>query len=314
MKDKELDNILDDCLERLRRGETVAACLAAYPEQAEALKPLLETAGRAQGAMDIKPRPEFRQSAAAEFAKAVREIPAAEKHGFSFGLRPAWVTLIAVVIVLAAGGGTVGVASSSLPDSPLYSVKMAAESVQLALTFSDEGKTELYANFADERIDEIVQMAAAGKAGEVERATARLDDQLLAMSDLTAPTHAKDNAILESGGSFLVGSSSESQEPSSPTTEAPQVSTPPATTTPQVVTRAPDTNAPEAEALNQLALSNLAAGDEDSLLNTVSRQALENSQALHASLAGAPESVWGALLAAIQVADAGYLRVLLNLE
>ncbi|GAI42438.1 unnamed protein product, partial [marine sediment metagenome] len=41
-KEKEFDNILDECLERLLvNGETIEQCLQSYPEQAANLKPLL---------------------------------------------------------------------------------------------------------------------------------------------------------------------------------------------------------------------------------------------------------------------------------
>ena len=42
---REFENIVNECLERLLvKGETLEQCLARYPEQAVALKPLLETA------------------------------------------------------------------------------------------------------------------------------------------------------------------------------------------------------------------------------------------------------------------------------
>ena len=44
MTDKVFEEILNDCLERLLiKGESIESCLAAYPQHADALKPLLET-------------------------------------------------------------------------------------------------------------------------------------------------------------------------------------------------------------------------------------------------------------------------------
>jgi hypothetical protein len=302
---KDFDNILDECLERVMRGETIASCLEAYPEHAKELAPLLETASQTRGALSVTPRPEFRQTAAAEFARAAREMPPA-KRGFSLGLRPAWITLIAVLIVLLAGGGTVGAAANSLPDSPLYPVKLATESVRLSLAFSDEGKAELYASFADERVNEIVRMAEAGKVAEVERATERLDDQLLAMSDLTAPAKDTQTAAEETGGFFSMESAPE-------TTPAPTTTTPTTTTPPVIITQAPLAAEPRAPGV--LDKANLTyPEDEAGLLATVSRQALENLQELYEALDSAPQSVREALLAAVEVADSGYLQVIINLE
>jgi hypothetical protein len=326
---KDFDNILDECLERVMRGETIASCLEAYPEHAKELAPLLETASQTRGALSVTPRPEFRQTAAAEFARAAREMPPA-KRGFSLGLRPAWITLIAVLIVLLAGGGTVGAAANSLPDSPLYPVKLATESVRLSLAFSDEGKAELYASFADERVNEIVRMAEAGKVAEVERATERLDDQLLAMSDLTAPAKDTQTAAEETGGFFSMESAPETTPAPTTTTPttttpapttttptttapAPTITTPTTTTPPVIITQAPLAAEPRAPGV--LDKANLTyPEDEAGLLATVSRQALENLQELYEALDSAPQSVREALLAAIAVADSGYLQVIINLE
>ena len=58
-KSNEFENILDDCLERLARGETVEQCLESYPEQAAQLRPLLQTSQLAREASAILPRAEF---------------------------------------------------------------------------------------------------------------------------------------------------------------------------------------------------------------------------------------------------------------
>ena len=52
------DKILDDCLERLRAGESVAACLHRYADYADALRPLLLVAESLQKVPTPQPRPE----------------------------------------------------------------------------------------------------------------------------------------------------------------------------------------------------------------------------------------------------------------
>ncbi|MBM4389421.1 MAG: hypothetical protein FJ088_16920, partial [Deltaproteobacteria bacterium] len=45
MKQKDTFNeILNECLEALARGQSIETCLEKHPEQAAALRPLLETA------------------------------------------------------------------------------------------------------------------------------------------------------------------------------------------------------------------------------------------------------------------------------
>ena len=116
-KIREFDNILDDCLERvLFKGETIEQCLAAYPDYAAELEPLLLTALETKEATAIKPRPEFRERAGYQFQAAIRETESKESRSF-FGWRPQWVTAVVVVLVLLmAGSGTVAAASDSLPD------------------------------------------------------------------------------------------------------------------------------------------------------------------------------------------------------
>jgi len=186
-KRKEFDNILDECLERVMKGEDIMAVLALYPQYADELEPLLRTALDTKAAVDIAPRPEFRRRAALEFQRAIREMPVKAKAapGVSHW-RMAWVAPLAVFMALiVAGTGTVAAASNSLPDSPLYSVKLATESVRLALTPSSLGKAELYAKFNDKRVAEIVAMAEKGKSGQIEKLTDRLNSNMMAMADLT---------------------------------------------------------------------------------------------------------------------------------
>ncbi len=74
-----------------------------------------------------------------------------------WGWQPRWVTALAIVLaLLLAGGGTVAAAGNSMPDSPLYPMKLVSEQVQLKLTASSIGKARLYYNLADRIVAEIV--------------------------------------------------------------------------------------------------------------------------------------------------------------
>ncbi len=187
-KASEFDNILDECLERvLNKGETIEQCLEAYPGYAAELEPLLQTALETKDATAIKPRPEFRERASYQFQKALREMESKRTRHF-FGWQPRWATAVIVVIVLLlAGSSTVAASGNSMPDEPLYPVKLATEAVRLTLTPSALGKTELYAKLADKRVAEIIKMADEGKVEQVERATHRLSNQLVAMASLAVP-------------------------------------------------------------------------------------------------------------------------------
>ncbi|MCJ7604504.1 MAG: DUF5667 domain-containing protein [Dehalococcoidales bacterium] len=209
---EEFENILDECLEMVFGGESIGTCLENYPEHAAELKPLLETVIGAKSATDIKPRPEFRREAFYEFQAAVRDLPPLKSAGF-FSFQQWWVTAAAVVaVIVLGGGGTAMAANSSLPDSFLYPVKLATESARIALTFSDEGKTELYAQFADRRVDEMVAMAEQGRTDAVNRAADNLDRQLIAMVGVVAAPDT-DAARPESAAMFSKAEEAPQAEP-----------------------------------------------------------------------------------------------------
>ena len=194
-KDTEFDDILNECLERLLvKGETVEQCLASYPEQAAELKPLLETALATKKASAIQPRPEFRARARYQLHSALQSMES--KRPF-FGWQPRWVTAIAIVLaLLLAGSGTVAAASNSMPDEPLYPVKIASEQARLVLTPSTQGKAELYARLADKRVAEIIYVAEKGDARRVELVTQRLGNYLARITSLAS-------AQREEGGQML---------------------------------------------------------------------------------------------------------------
>ena len=194
MTGKVFEEILNDCLERLLiKGESIESCLAAYPQHADTLKPLLETSFAAQQqAAAIEPSAEFRARARYQFRAELQQMKAGKKSPFSFSSsfsfwRMRWATaLTAVLVMLMASSGLVAAAGSSMPDNPLYSLKMAVEQAQLSLTFSDSGKANLYAKFADKRVDEIIYMAQKGDIGNTETTACRLNESLAMIASLNS--------------------------------------------------------------------------------------------------------------------------------
>jgi hypothetical protein len=322
-KMKEFDNILNECVGRLIEGESIEACLSRYPEYAAELEPLLRTAQDTLKATAVNPRPGFRQRAAYQFQAAIREMPVKERRGFFSVLRPSLVTIITLVVVLLAGGGTVMAAGNSLPDSPLYQVKLATEAVRLALTPSDLGKAELNAHFADERVDEIIGMAEKGNAALIEETTDRMNEQLIAVANLTGTEVA---SMGDARFSAMQAPAPVTVTPM-PTVPAPvPTPTPTVEPTPPVVTPAPTIVGPPEEGLlggaknsEEESLNGREAGTKDEgdrqekLEDSLTRQYIENMQALQDELEKAPESLKPSLRRAIEVAVKAYEEALENL-
>jgi hypothetical protein len=282
-QEKEFDNILDDCLERIvLGGETMEQCLGRYPQRAAELKPLLETVLAVKKASAVEPRPEFKARASYQFRAALGEKTAPKSRPF-FGWLPRWATALAIVlVVLLAGGGTVAAASNSMPDSILYPVKLATEKVQLAFTISPLGKAQLCADLADKRVAEIIYMAEKGDAEQVEAATRRLEARLATLAELASE--------LEGGeGTDMFMITSEGGSEAAPVT-------PP-------VTMVPEEGGGRKQAQNWAGFK-----------LTVADAATNNQAVMMAMLDSVPESVREALLEAIAVSENGYAKVLEALE
>lgn len=332
-KKRKFDDILNECIERVLRGESIEACLASYPELSAELEPLLLTAMDTIKAAAIAPRPEFRQRAGLEFQAAIHDLKLI-KHGF-FVRQFRWVAVVsAVIVILLAGSGTVAAASNSLPDEPLYTVKLATEDVRLTLTTSELGKAKLYAEFADRRVNEIIKMAEKGKVAKVLKATDRMNDQLAAMAHLSLESSQAEATGGETPSTLMAA-------PASGTTAAPTVNVPAMTPAPSptptpgvIAAPAPVTKHTE-NGKDQTSSANISSAkgaerppvtvitrakkvvkikSQADLKMALSEQAEENKQELQDILDRAPDSVKAALERAIEVAGKGYDEAMKNME
>lgn len=76
---EEFGYILDDCIDRLLRGESLEQCLQRYPEQAAELEPLLRVALTTYQASAVEPRPEFKVQARQQLSSVLyRQKPKAQ--------------------------------------------------------------------------------------------------------------------------------------------------------------------------------------------------------------------------------------------
>jgi hypothetical protein len=282
---RKFDDILNECLERLLvKGETVEQCLQSYPEHAAELKPLLQTALASKKALEVKPSAEFKARARYQFRTALAES-ATKKSRPSFAWLPGWATtLILALGLLLAGSGTVAAANYSMPDSPLYPVKIATEQVQLSLTRSDEGKEELDIKLADKRVAEIIYLADKGDAKRIEATTQQLNKNLEGLTALA--TEAATVATTEAG-----------------TLAAPS-------TTGKTGAQNPPTPSLQASNDTGKAASDKAREQRLKLREEIMRSASSNPAVLKAALEKAPESSKSALRKTINILMERYQKAL----
>lgn len=187
--------VLDECLDRLKAGESISACLGRYPEHAEELEPLLEAAQFVEALRFTEPpRPQAlargRQRFLTEAAR-LREQQQATPRPFLANLRAffmgdgaglAWSRIAAVIAVALLLFGTLsGVAvqasESSLPGDPLYPVKQAARQVQLLTTLDSEVRKEKQEQIQAAEREEVRRAIEQGRVFEKDVAGVILDWQ-----------------------------------------------------------------------------------------------------------------------------------------
>jgi hypothetical protein len=89
--------------------------------------------------------------------------------------------LVIISFLLGGTGATVYASQASMPDQPLYAVKVWSEQVQANFSADPEARYELMLRFAEQRVNELENMTRAGKTppeGIVERLRLHLDECL----------------------------------------------------------------------------------------------------------------------------------------
>lgn len=191
-----IDNILDDCLELIGTGASVAECLALYPEYAQELESLLETALSAQRqltpGMPSGARARVRAAALTEWDR--HHLPKRRPWRLPI-LLPRWAAVAAsvVVVMVLSGTGTVLASTNSVPGDPLYAVKQLREDVRLWFTWSPEAKVDMYTRLVRQRAEELRKLASAGRTDSAPIAAARLERHVANVNEL-AEAHIESQA------------------------------------------------------------------------------------------------------------------------
>ncbi len=172
-----VESLLIECLDRLEQGDSLEQVLTRYPQDAEILRPMLETAVQLN---ELKLQPTraaqlASKNAFLDHAAALKDVGAPRPSPW-FALRRLLAPVMAVFVIALAGLGVLQVSAGSLPGDTLYEVKLLVENARMALT--GDG-TALEAELQQERILEIRQLLALGRAAEV-----RFSGEISAVSEM----------------------------------------------------------------------------------------------------------------------------------
>lgn len=166
---KGFESLLDESLERLRKGEKLE------PSGEEELEPLLEVASRIQEIL-TPPREAFVGDLEKRLVEKVRALGQAKRRSlwdryfspiFSLVRAKRWTAIVAVIFALMlASAGTAIAAQSSIPGDPLYPVKRVTERLGLLVVRDLPGKTHLRMEFTGRRAEEIEALYDRGEKVE----------------------------------------------------------------------------------------------------------------------------------------------------
>ncbi len=194
---QQLADALEDCMNRLDRGQSLESCLALYPELSGELRPLLVAVAAAKSMVSFTPSVEAKARNRVRLMTALSN-QAGRSRRVALGSLRAWAIGSAAAMAIVVGSvATVGASSSSVPGEALYPVKRTVEKVQLMLPGSEASKGRVQLAMARRRVAEMATLAQKGKEEQFLTLSDQLDYNLVQATDLaTAPVELpKDQTI-----------------------------------------------------------------------------------------------------------------------
>ena len=161
------ETILMEALDLLEQGMGAEEIVARYPGRAAELRPFLLTASALTTLAHQPPLVAQAQSKRV-FLESTDLIALGNSRSPGGRLRRLVASALAVLLVLLLGGaGLVSASSAAVPGDALYPTKRWAEDVRLNLTANSETAAALREQFRQERIGEVEQLLADGRAAAV---------------------------------------------------------------------------------------------------------------------------------------------------
>jgi hypothetical protein len=197
-----LDRMLNKCILSIEeKGWTVEDCLKQYSSYREELEPMLRTALRLRQARRYTPSTAFRSNAQIRIRKRLqssRRSPLFGKSAKSSSLRRrgtisppqmrlagSFIPLLVIsLLIIGAGGGIAFAADHAKPGDILYQVDRAIEQVRIQLENDIQQIVRLHLQFADERINEVVELVERGDTKDLSSALADYKEQIVATTPL----------------------------------------------------------------------------------------------------------------------------------
>lgn len=164
MKDRRLEELVEEGRQALARGETLEAFLARYPLEAAELQPLLEIGQRLTG-LCLNPSHAFRHEARERFLQATLRARQQREEQLLRWRRWLWRVTLPVgtaVVLLGAGAGLLTVSADALPGSPFYAIQKARYGIVEHLARTPGQQAAFQLNYIAHEIQLVKRAQALG--------------------------------------------------------------------------------------------------------------------------------------------------------
>lgn len=182
-----IEQALANCLEKIEQGKaTIEESLREYPELRVELEPLLGLAQDLRSLPKVRAPESLRTSKRPVFTPWYPEpidLQAQRRSGPTSRLVALWGVPLArlaagIALVFLLLGGAAVASAGSLPEEPLYPLKLAMEELRLAITPNPEARAELEMRFAERRLEEVESAARQGRVEALQRGLALYEERV----------------------------------------------------------------------------------------------------------------------------------------
>lgn len=188
MHNKNIEEILDQCIESLKRGSTIEDCIERFHEYRKELEPLLVIISKIEKMPKPEPRKEAIYKALIEAGKLIpshkkrKLLPGHDLRFISVRRQALIRAFVIFLVIVFAGSAAINVSANSKPGDFLYPIKLMTERVKFFLTINPEGKAELRLAFAEKRMQELIIRLNKDKSLDKELLAAMLNQAELALN------------------------------------------------------------------------------------------------------------------------------------
>ena len=165
-------DIVEKCLVEIEQGADVDTVLFRYPELADELRPILETAVKAMNLASSGPSlamTHIHRMKLLQHAAQLREAKVKRTSRFwTASLRRVAVTFIVLITLFTSGNGLVRASSTTIPGDNLYPVKRTWEDMLVLFAFNPQYREELEFKQENERLDELNELFTKGRSAKVD--------------------------------------------------------------------------------------------------------------------------------------------------